>query len=258
MSSKIRVTVCELNDSAAAFASDWRALTAHVRAEDSQLVLLPEMPFCAWFGTTPNFDAQVWQTVVQTHDSWMARLGELAPAAVAASRPLNAGKKRLNQGFVWDGERGGYHPAHQKYYLPDEDGFWEASWYQRGDGDFSAVQSANFKIGFLICSELWFMQHARSYGQQGIHLLATPRASGKQTVDKWLTAGRAAAMISGAFSLSSNHFDPEANFGGQGWVINPEGEVLGVTSQQKPFITMEIDLEEAEEAKHSYPRYMTD
>jgi predicted amidohydrolase len=255
MSNKLRVTVCELNDFPEAFAVDWQRLRAHVRAEGSQLVVLPEMPFAAWFAISPNFDKQVWQGVVQVHDSWLARLGELGANGVVSSRPRNAGTQRLNEGFVWE-PKAGYRPAHQKYYLPDETGFWEASWYQRGDGDFLPIQYGAIKMGFLICTELWFMQHARAYGQQGVHLLVSPRATGKATVDKWLAGGRAAAVISGAFSLSSNHFDPQADLGGQGWVIDPDGKVLAITSQEEPFVTVEINLDDAVQAKTTYPRYV--
>jgi len=48
-------------------------------------------------------------------------------------------------------------------------------------------------------------------------------------------------------------------FGGAGWIIEPEeGSVLGVTSPNKPFLTVEIDLEHAEKAKRTYPRYVPD
>jgi N-carbamoylputrescine amidase len=66
-------------------------------------------------------------------------------------------------------------------------------------------------------------------------------------------------MISGAFSLSSNHSSTEQNsphLGGQGWIITPEGEVLGLTSPEQPFVTAEIDLNAAEVAKTTYPRYV--
>jgi N-carbamoylputrescine amidase len=47
-------------------------------------------------------------------------------------------------------------------------------------------------------------------------------------------------------------------FGGAGWIIEPEeGRVLDVTSQQKPLLTVEIDLEHADKAKHTYPRYVS-
>jgi N-carbamoylputrescine amidase len=45
-------------------------------------------------------------------------------------------------------------------------------------------------------------------------------------------------------------------FGGQGWIVGPDGEVLGLTSTGHPFLTMEIALEEAERAKSTYPRYV--
>lgn len=46
-------------------------------------------------------------------------------------------------------------------------------------------------------------------------------------------------------------------FAGRSWLVSPEGEILGETSAAAPFLTMEIDLEEAERAKRSYPRNLT-
>ena len=254
MSHKLIVTVCEMNDQPALFEHDWTRLCAHVKESGSQLVLLPEMPFCAWFALPRQFDTDVWQNAVKAHENWLARLAELSPAVVATSRPVNLDGKRLNQAYLYDHEA--VYPAHQKYYLPNEDGFWEAEWYQRGDGDFSLIENRGIQMGFLLCTELWFMQCARDYGQNGAHLILSPRASGRHTVEKWLVAGRAAAMISGAYSLSSNHCDPTADFGGTGWVIDPDGQVLAKTSLQEPFVSVEIDLDKAVEAKTTYPRYV--
>ena len=240
-----------------AFAEDWEALAAHVKAEGSQLVVLPEMPFAPWFALSPRYDASVWQAAVRAHQDWLSRLAELAPAAVIATRPVDIAGKRLNEGFVWD-QAGGYQAAHHKYYLPDDEGFWEATWYQRGDGSFAPIECRGVKIGFLICTEQWFMERGRAYGKQGVHLLVTPRATGKPTVEKWLVGGRAAAVVSGAFSLSSNRFSRSVDLGGQGWVVGPDGQVLAVTSRAQLFLTVSIDLEEAERAKGTYPRYMLD
>jgi len=253
----MRVTVCELNDDPVVFAEDWQALAAHVKTEGSQLVLLPEMPFAPWFALSPRYDASVWQAAVRAHETWLSRLAELAPATVIATRPVNSGGRRLNEGFVWD-QTGGYRAAHHKYYLPEDEGFWEASWYDRGDGSFEPIQSKGVKIGFLICTELWFMERGRAYGKQGVHLLVSPRATGKPTVDKWLVGGRADTVVSGAFSLSSNRFSRSADLGGQGWVVGPDGQVLGLTSRLRPFLTVSIDVAEAERAKKTYPRYVLD
>jgi N-carbamoylputrescine amidase len=148
----MKITVCELNDDPMAFAEDWEALAAHVKAEGSQLVVLPEMPFAPWFALSPHYDASVWQSAVKAHETWLSRLAELAPAAVITTRPVDIGGKRLNEGFVWD-QAGGYQAAHHKYYLPDEEGFWEATWYQRGDGSFAPIECRGVKIGFLICTD---------------------------------------------------------------------------------------------------------
>jgi N-carbamoylputrescine amidase len=251
----MKVTVCELNDDPIAFAEDWQALAAHVKAESSQLVVLPEMPFARWFAHSPHYDAVVWQAAVRAHEIWLSRLSELAPAVVIATRPVDRGEKRLNEGFVWDGADG-YRPIHHKYYLPDEEGFWEASWYARGDGSFTPVQIQEMKLGFLICTEQWFMERGRLYGKQGVHIIVTPRATGKPTIEKWLVGGRVVAVVSGAFSLSSNRYSRTEDLGGQGWAVDPDGQVLGVTSRQQPFLTVSIDLAEAERAKSTYPRYV--
>jgi predicted amidohydrolase len=114
----MRVTVCEFNDAPDAFTRDWEQLVEHVKAKASQLVLLPEMPFFSWFPVMDQFNAALWQQAVATHDAWLVRLIELAPAVVLGSRPVNEAGRRLNQGFVWD-EATGYRAAHLKCYLPN-------------------------------------------------------------------------------------------------------------------------------------------
>jgi predicted amidohydrolase len=98
----------------------------------------------------------------EAHDAWIARLTGLAPATVISTRPITlpapvgtaqVNGKRQNAGYVWEPGRGAK-IVHTKYHLPDEKGFWEASWYERGDGDFSLENISKGKVGFLICTEL--------------------------------------------------------------------------------------------------------
>ena len=256
----LRVTVCELSNDPAELERDWAGLIAHVRSLSSDLVLLPEMPFAPWFAVTRRFEPDVWRAAVAAHEAWMERLTDLAPAAVVGSRPINASDRRHNQGFVWD-RKTGYRPVHTKYYLPDEPGFWEASWYSRGDGAFNPFHCGSVRAGMLICTDLWFLDRARAYGQAGVHLLAVPRATPRETLEKWQVGGRAAAVVAGAFVASSNRVSrvaEEAHLGGQGWVVGPDGDVLGLTSRERPFVTVQLDLAEAERAKQTYPRYVPD
>jgi predicted amidohydrolase len=257
---KMRVTVCELNDEQDRFSSDWKNLVRHVRQERSDLILLPEMAFFPWLFGRCKYEASLWQKAKEAHNDWIRRLAELSPARVLGTRPEDSGGRRVNRGFIWGLEEG-YHPAHTKHYLPDEEGYWEGSWYSRGDGEFTAVECGTATVGFLICTDLWFFERSRQYGKQNVQILVCPRATPRSTLDKWLVAGRAASVVSGAYCLSSNRFAPKghvSDLGGEGWITDPDGGVLGVTSQDFPFFTYDIDLKKADRAKITYPRYVPD
>jgi N-carbamoylputrescine amidase len=253
----LKVTVCELSPDR--LDQDWQALVAHVKSESSELVLLPEMPFYPWPMRSNHVDASVWQASVESHDKWITRLDELSASIVTGTRPVINNGKRLNEGFIREPDSG-YRDAHTKYYLPNEEGFWEASWYERGEKNFNTTQIGKVIAGFLICSEIWFTEHARAYAKQGIHLLLCPRATPMASVGKWISGGRVAAVTSGAFCLSSSFGGIDEHgmeWAGNGWIIEPEeGTVLGLTSRSQPFLTLKIDLTAAEKAKKTYPRYI--
>ncbi len=244
-----------MNDEPGRFAKDWASLVSHVREESSDLVLLSEMPFHYWFAASPKYDRKVWQEAVRAHNDWMKRLSELGSAVVLGSRPINIGGRRLNQGFVWTAG-GRARGVHLKSYLPDEGGYYEASWYDRGDRSFTPFRAAGVKAGFMICSDIWSMAHARRYGKERVELIAVPRATPKATTEKWLAGGKVAAVVSGAFCISSNRAGRrgEATFGGCGWVIGPDAQPLGLTSKDEPFVTVDLDLSMARKAKKTYPR----
>jgi N-carbamoylputrescine amidase len=252
----MRVTVCQLPDDSRAFERAWERLAAHAREARSELVVLPEMPFHPWFAAARRFDPQVWRAVMAAHDAWERRLHELAPAAVIGSRPIEFGNERYNAAFLWTATSGGIATVHGKAYLPEEEGTWEASWYAAATPEFQPVAVGAASAGVLICSELWAMEHARLYGKANVHLLVTPRLTGAQTLDKWLAGGRVAAILAGAFGLSSNRVDEAKGFGGQGWIVSPDGEVLALTTRDEPCVTRDVDLSAAERAKTTYPRYV--
>ncbi|MBN2430027.1 MAG: carbon-nitrogen hydrolase family protein [Acidobacteria bacterium] len=257
----MQVTVCEFSDAPERLRHEWAALVTHVRRESSDLVLLPEMPFAPWFAAARPFSDAVWAAAVRAHEEWLARLPELAPAAVCGTRPVERHGRRLNEGFLWT-DPGGYEPVHHKYYLPDEEDFWEASWYARGAGDFAPCDIGGIRAGMLICTELWFGERARAYGREGATLLLCPRATPGSSRDKWLAGGRTAAVVAGAYCLSSNRGGTDErglSWSGTGWIIDPEeGDVLALTSRERPFVTLALDPQRAAAAKSTYPRYVAE
>jgi N-carbamoylputrescine amidase len=108
-------------------------------------------------------------------------------------------------------------------------------------------------VGFQLCTELLFTNLAREIGQGGAHLIAAPRATSGHR--RWPMAACLAAVMSGCFVASPHRrsYASEA-FAGRSWLVSPEGEILGETSADTPYLTVEIDLEEADRAKHTYPR----
>lgn len=258
----MRVTVCELPENQRAFEHAWEQLSQHVQMQESDLIVLPEMPFAQWVPAAQNTDTEsdTWERAVNQHDNWVDRLNELNSAAVLSTRPIICDGTRLNEGFIWT-PHDGYQAVHHKYYLPDEAGVWERSWYSPGDGTFEVFEYNGARIGVLICTELWALDQVREYGQKNVDLIVTPRATESATLDKWTAGGRASAVAAGAFSVSANRVSTakdNLDFGGGSWIIDPDGEIHARTSQKQPFETVKVDLKAAEEAKSTYPRYALD
>jgi len=163
--------------------------------------------------------------------------------------------RRLNQGYLWSADAG-VQPLRSKYFLPDEPGNWKATWFHRGDREFPLFHAGPVSFGVNICSELWALETYGTYAGLDAQLVLSPRATELATTMKWLAVGVVAAIRSGAFSLSSNRVDPTGACGGGGWIIDPAGEILALTSSVEPFATRDIDLTKAAKAKQSYPRYV--
>ena len=239
-------------------ARDPTRLWSRIASERADLLVLPELGMSPWLPDTREVDPAEWSDAAARHDALIDRLGALNARVVVGSRPVVDAGRRYNESFIWsDGTLLG--PAHRKTYLPDEAGYWEASWYERGPVAFEPVDTPVGRIGVVLCTELWFFQHARDLGAAGIDVLAVPRATPASSVDKWVAGGRAAAVVSGAFCVSANQSGAyaAASMGGGSWVIDPEeAAILGLTDASQPVLTREVDLARARRAKTTYPRYV--
>jgi N-carbamoylputrescine amidase len=242
----MKVTVCQLRNTG--IAADWDRLTTHVKAQQSELVLLPEMPFYPWFPTPRDYDASVWQAAVDAHNSWEKRLSELAPAIPLGTRPIDFGNMRYNAGFMWNEDESISETIHVKCCLSNQEGAWETSWYEREVPDFELATVGRARVGMLIGLELWMPDQARLYGEDGAQIIAVSRAdraldTDRDSADEWLQGCLAAATASGAYCMSSSRGTRGSSFGAPGWVISPQGQTLVMTSSDEPFASVDIDLE---------------
>lgn len=251
----MRVTVCELPHEAHALAAAWAALCEHTRSHRSQLVLLPEFAMLEPVWESEYFDSDLWRAALALSDVQLRRLPELRAEYVVGTRPACVDGRRLNQGYLWSVDAG-VQPLRSKCFHPDEPGNWEAAWFDKGDPTFPAFSVGPVSFGLNICTELWALETYADYAALDIEVLLLPRATSLATTRTWLAGGVVAAVRSGAYSLSSNRVDPTGACGGGSWIIDPTGEVLAITSAAEPFVTRDLDLTKAAEAKNTYPRYV--
>ena len=249
----MKLTVCEFPDEASRHEAAWRELVSYLGQRPTDVLVLPEMPFVEWqmFMSTRVDQAQ-WAAALSAHDRMIERFPELSAAFVLSSRPIEENGIRLNEAFSWCSD-GGYRGVRRKYYLPDEPDGRESTWFAAGDAEFKPASLGPLTCGFQICSELMFPEHARALGQGGAQLIAAPRATGGHL--RWRTASSMAAIVSGCFVASANRRSFTSDqFAGRSSVMSPNGELLCETSVDEPYITIDVDLAEADRAKSTYPR----
>jgi N-carbamoylputrescine amidase len=252
------VAVCELPAELLPGSADWTSFCDAVAREAPDLLLLNEMPFGPWISSCAEFDEATWQHSLRRHTEGLARIEELGARVVAGSRPCSLAGRRVNEAFVWT--RGtGLRGVHTKQYFPNEEGYYEARWFEAGPRHFAPTVVAGLFAAVLICTELMFNEHARHCGRAGADVLLVPRAVGGASLGRWLVAARMAAIVSGAYVLSSNRAGGDSRgqaFGGSGWIIDPSGDVVAVTSAAAPLAVRRIDLTAVRKAKAGYPCYV--
>jgi N-carbamoylputrescine amidase len=254
----MKVAVCETTPELTAGSAAWNTLRRVLDAEGPDLFVLNEMPFGKWIAAAPTVDDDVWKRACDVHEEGVARLHELGCPVVVASRARELEGRRVNEAFVWtpsDGARG----AHTKQFFPDEEGYYEARWFEGGDRHFNVVPAGELGAGFLLCTEVMFNEYARHYGRGGAQVILAPRAGGKASLHRWLVAMRMAAIVSGCYVLTSNRGGTDSNgqiFGGRGWVIDPEGDLVAQTSESTPVVFHELDKDCVTRAQGKYPCYI--
>lgn len=214
------------------------------------LLILNELPFGAWLAARPLFDGGAAERSIGLHEEGLAWLASLPIRAIITSRPILAGARLMNEAVQLAG--GEIVPLHRKKYLPDEPGWFEAAWYRRGDGPSEPVPVGNLLISTLLCTEAMFNEHARRAGRRGAHVVAIPRATAG--IKTWQAAAEMAAIVSGAYVISSNRAGD--GFSGAGFAYGPDGGLIELTSAEHWLRIVDVDLARANRRKAEYPCYV--
>ena len=210
------------------------------------------------FAAGATFNKGTWKQACAIHEEALSSLGELGASVVLGSRPREDGGKRTNEAFVWTQSEGAA-GIHTKQFFPDEEGYYEARWFESGERHFRVAPAGKIRGGFLICTEVMFNERAREYRRGGAQVLWVPRATAKGSVPRWAVAMRMAAIVSGCYVLSSNRGGVDSRgqvFGGAGMVVTPDGELVVQTSEATPVAFYEIDTQAVARAQRDYPCYV--
>jgi len=248
-----RVATCEFPDQAEEATAMWRRLENELTETPVDLLVLPELAGVDSFWSNPVFSETVWRRALATHAMISDQLQRLAARRIVGTRVVGEGARRWNETFLFKPETGLVR-GRPKAWLPQEEGSWEASWFDRGPQDVRPVRDDELCFAELVCTELMVSTAARRLGQAGVQLIAVPRATGGHA--RWEVAARMAAIAAGAFVVTANRRG--GTLAGGSWIVTPDGDILGRTSEHTPVISLDIDLSMADAAKHTYPRNVRD
>jgi predicted amidohydrolase len=229
----MRVTVCELPEERSAFDTRWRDLAVHTHNSASEIVLLPAMSLDHW--STHRRSKKDPLPSAAEHEDWNQNFSQLGAALVLGSTTVEFGNELYDAGFVWDAEHG-IRSVHAKVHRAFER-FHEVP--EELLTDFIPMEVQGVSMAFLLGTELCVEAEAERYGREGVDLLATQPGKSSGPFDEWLLCAKRAAILSGAYAVSSHR---AGGVDGHGYIIAPDGEVRVLTSAGQAFVTMDLSL----------------
>ncbi len=139
---------------------------------------------------------------------------------------------------------------YRKTHLPNDPGFYEQYYFDKGNLGFEVFHTTYGTIGALICWDQWFPEAARALAVSGAQIIFYPTAIGwhqnqnakerQKEKTAWEIIQRSHAISNGVFVASVNRVGREGklNFWGNSFVTGLFGEMLAQASQTKEEILM--------------------
>ena len=248
-----RIATCEFPDQADLAAGMWQRLADELHKAPVDLLVLPELAGVDSFWSSPTFDEATWRRAVAIHAAIDEHLRRIAAKRIVGTRAIVDGGRRWNETFLWTPERGLVR-GRAKALLPQQEGGWEETWFDRGLQGAAPVRDGALCFSELVCTELMVSTAARRLGQSGVQVIAAPRATGAHP--RWEVAARMTAIASGAFVATANRRG--GGLKGGSWIVGPDGDILARTDESIPVVSLEVDLGLIDKARLTYPRNVRD
>lgn len=227
------------------------------KAENIDLLVFPELSLVGHYG------AENLLAVTMKRDD---------PRLVALSQ--FAGDMRIIVGFIEEGPAAQFYNAagvyqngrlvyiHRKINLPSYGKLIETKYYAQGRFVDTKALTADWRMGLLICADLWNPALTHLAFLHGATLLVSPISSGVEAVGEafdnpngWSSTMHFYSMMYGAPSVMVNRTGTELDltFWGGSRILDPFGKVLAQADQAPALISAVLDFEQVRQARALLP-----
>jgi predicted amidohydrolase len=157
---------------------------------------------------------------------------------------------------------------HRKVYLPTYGMFDEGRWFGRGDRARAYDAGGGWRVGILVCEDLWHPALAYLLAADGAHLVIVQSAAAGRgswaggegggrfaSWPAWEHLARAAAVAYGIYVAVANRVGTEGAcvFAGGSFVAGPGGEVLARADDlAEDRVTLDLSLDAIARARRPY------
>ena len=251
------------------------ALTRDAAARGARLICLPELFRSRYFCQTEDasrFDLA--ESIPGPSSTAFAALAkELDLTLVVSVFERRAAGLYHNTALVIDGARG-ITGTYRKMHIPDDPRYYEKFYFTPGDLGFQAFETAQAKVGTLVCWDQWYPEAARITALKGAEILFYPTAIGWHPEERdefgesqhssWEVIQRSHAVANGCYVVAVNRtgFEPDPSgggdegiqFWGQSFIAAPDGQVLArASADEEAVITVTLDLDALEAQRRGWP-----
>jgi len=251
-----------MNNSLTLHLIQWRIIPGNVegnldRAEEligsaspgkGDLVLLPELFPSGFYYTDLGKVADRYEDVVR----WMGVIGARYEVAVAGSVPTQRPEGVANTMVLVDkvGEVVASYDKVHLFFVADEDLHFTPG--KRTE----VVHWEGLDVGLAICFDLRFPEMTRKLCDDGARIVLVSAQWPRVRVDHFRDFTRVRAMENQVYIASCNSCGDDGKglvLGGGSTVVGPSGEVKGVLGDEEGVLTVNIDLDEVERIRESFP-----
>ncbi|KAE8127529.1 MULTISPECIES: carbon-nitrogen hydrolase family protein [Bifidobacterium] len=250
------IGVLENNPEFAYGTKAWSDLQQRTQRQPVDILVLNELPFGMWLASSHEFDESAWSQSLETKQEAISHLEDFSATNIVGSVPMQTSEGlRVNAGFSWS-KQTGLVIHHHKQHLPHGPGYWETTWTEPGPQAFETFELAGLKVGFMVCTDIMFPEHARQYGRENVDLIVCPRATPPLDAAMFHAALTMAATVSGCYVASSNRGYTDSlgfSYEGAGIIVSPRAIPVATTNPQDPYVVVQIDTETVRAKQARYP-----